>query len=853
MARLALIVTLVAAPWPFGGYPLQWQAPIFAGVIASLVCWWVSVLTRPSSHPDGGTILVDSLLPPLLLIVLAALQLIPFANVPEVPAHAVLADAANAELEATTIPSPMPISVAPALTRVTAARLLFGLCAAFLGIQLFRDAGTRMWLYVPVALNAAAIAGFGIWQGAHWEEWKGMLFGSVPIRFGGHPFGPYVNRNNAAGMLNIGAAAAAAWAFLAAAPRMGRAFRRVSDDAPASGRPGQEESRPGVILPVIVLVAVSAGVVASLSRGGFVALVAGVIAALFVLLQSRKSRMALSVIFVVLPLIAIAIGWFGFGKEMRKRFAALSSYTYQEGRLQHWSETMGAVKDATLMGQGLGAYRYINKPYQRTENDRWYVNADNQFFEVLVENGAVGLLLIVTTIGVLLIDVKRLLESRAPWEQRDAALLGGVLLASQSASGLTDFGITLPANMLTAATLAGVVAGTAARSLPFSLVPHFSSPMVFRPRTAVPIGLVLIAAAGLGWREVTLAASAATAMDQVGSLDTPDALEAELIDPLITRLDDAAKVRPDDAELQRALGNLLTFRFRRRVLESLKKDPLTAQKSEAELWGRTSLEAIFSQAVRSRDEAALARFSETLQRVDTSGSLEAARTAYESAIAGCRWVTVAAQRDAALQFVVDQDINSARRSVALAAVGLPSDGGRLLQLASMARDLGAEELAVAIFQQIGAVSPQRLAMMFEVGGDWLKVPERLERVLPRDVAAVLAFAESEAGMGVAVSLSRHAERLLKESPGPESMSGQLGRIQRLRGENATALEQFEKAVVEEPVSWRWRIYEAETKFDLGRREEALRDLEEAVKEFPRQSAIREKLINLHGRTLPPAR
>jgi tetratricopeptide (TPR) repeat protein len=171
----------------------------------------------------------------------------------------------------------------------------------------------------------------------------------------------------------------------------------------------------------------------------------------------------------------------------------------------------------------------------------------------------------------------------------------------------------------------------------------------------------------------------------------------------------------------------------------------------------------------------------------------------------------------------------------------------------MARDLGAEELALAIFKQVGAVSPQRLSLMFEVGGEWLKSPERLERVAPHDVEAVLAFAESEAGMSVAVPLSQHAERLLEESPGAESRSGQMGRIQRLRGENATALELFEKAVVEEPLAWRWRIYEAETKFDLGRREEALRDLEEAVKVFPRQSAIRVKLINLHGRALPPSR
>src|SRR6478672_6876393 len=103
LSRLTLIFTLVAAPWPFGGYPLPWQPPLFAGIIAALVLWWISVVTRPTSHHDGGTILVDSLLPPVLLVLLAAFQLIPFANIPDVPAHAVLADAARAEIESSTV------------------------------------------------------------------------------------------------------------------------------------------------------------------------------------------------------------------------------------------------------------------------------------------------------------------------------------------------------------------------------------------------------------------------------------------------------------------------------------------------------------------------------------------------------------------------------------------------------------------------------------------------------------------------------------------------------------------------------------------------------------------------------
>ncbi len=850
LARLALIVTLVAAPWPFGGFPLTWQPPLFAGILAALVLWWISVVTRPTSHPEGGTILVDSLLPPLLLILLAAFQLIPFANVPEVPAHAVLHEAAAAEIEANTIAAPMPISVAPSLTRVMAARLVFAIGAAFLGIQLFRDAGTRLWLYVPLALNAAAIAAFGIWQNSQWEDWDKMLFGSVPIREGGQPFGPYVNRNNAAGLLNLGAAAAAAWAFLAAAPRMGRAFRRAVDDAPGSHRNRTAtEPRPGIILPVVLLVVVCAGVAASLSRGGIVALAAAVVASLLVLLQSRRSRMAVSVVLVVLPLIALAIGWFGFGKEIRKRFAVLNSHTYQDGRWQHWSETWGAVQDAPLLGQGLGAYRYIHRPYQQSESERWFMNADNQFFELLVENGAIGLALVLGMIALLFVDVQRLLESRAPWEQRDAALLGAILLASQSAQGLTDFGILLPANMLTAATLAGVVAGTAARSLPFQLVPNLSSPMVFLPRTAMVMGLALMATAGMAWREVTLASAAAVATDSIGPLDSPDAVFPPALDAVVAQLQAAADKRPDDAELQRTLGNLLTFRFRSRVFEALKQDPATANRPDAELWARTGLETLFSEAVKVQDEASKQRFRELLQRIDDSDSLTSAKVAYESALAGCRWVAVAAQRDALTQTIVDQDFNSARRSVALAAAGTPGDSARLVILGLMARELGANDLAVASWRQATKISPRRLSTVIAAGGGWLTAEDRLRDVLPDDVEELLSFAESPAGMDFALPVSRRVEELLQETGGTAAHPGEMGRVMQVRGEHAAALTLFEKAARENPLAWIWRIRAANAKADLGRVDEAIRDLQAAWKEFPRQSAFQREFNKLRQKAV----
>jgi O-antigen ligase/tetratricopeptide (TPR) repeat protein len=848
LARATLILTLVAAPWPFGGYPDVWQPPIFAGILVSLACWWIATLTRPLSHSDGGTILVDSLLPPVLLVVVGGLQLIPFANVPEVPAHAVLAEPVQAELDATSLAAPTPISVAPALTRVTAARLLFGIAAAFLGIQLFRDASTRLWLYWPLALNAAVMAAFGMWQKAHWKEWGEMMFGVVPISSGGQPFGPYVNRNNGAGLLNMGAAAAAAWAFLAAAPRVGTAIRR--SDSPG---PHNSDSRPSVIVPAIAFIVILAGVTVSLSRGGILAMAAALLAALVVLLQTRRARMVVTILFVILPAVALAVGWFGFGETVRKRFAVLNSYTYQEGRFQHWQETWGAVQDAPWLGQGLGAYRYINRPYQQTDSERWYVNADNQFFELLVENGALGVLLVLATILLLTIDIRRLLESRAPWEQRDAALLGAILLTSQAVQGLTDFGIVVPANLLTAGTLAGVVAGTAARSLPFLLVPNVASPMVFRRGMSLLLGVALLAGAGLAWQEIRLTANASAAAATVRSLDSPDAIDSLSLDAQVSTLQNAALDRPDDAELQRTLGNLLTFRFRRSLLEGLKSDPASKDRPTAELWAATSLEALFSAAVKLENEPAQTAFRQVLERADATESLPRAKDAYESALAGCRWVAASAQRNALTQFIVDFDTASARRSIALAAAGAPQDAERLIILGSMAQQLRADDLAIALWHRALDAAPRKLPAVMALARDWIRQGDRLLQVLPHSVDGILEFAESPDGTVVAPRLAIVAEQLVAESGGPEEQPARMARIRRLQGRLDESLQWFEKAIRDEPLTWLWRFKAAEVKWDLGRREEALKDFEQGAKDFPRQPAFLEKWSKLREPALPPSR
>src|SRR5262249_35463873 len=100
-------------------------------------------------------------------------------------------------------------SICPSSTRVELARLVMAMIALYLGAVLFANSESQLWLWVCLAVNGGALALFGI---ARQRSWDGKLLWSVPFVLGGQPFASYVNRNNAAGYLNL--CLAAAWGLV---------------------------------------------------------------------------------------------------------------------------------------------------------------------------------------------------------------------------------------------------------------------------------------------------------------------------------------------------------------------------------------------------------------------------------------------------------------------------------------------------------------------------------------------------------------------------------------------------------------------------------------------------------------
>src|SRR5690606_36660235 len=75
---------------------------------------------------------------------------------------------------------------------------------AVLASHLFADRSRLRWLLIALALTGALHAGLGLYQLATRPE--ATVWG-LQSQYGGKPFGAFINRSNAAVMLNLGLAA----------------------------------------------------------------------------------------------------------------------------------------------------------------------------------------------------------------------------------------------------------------------------------------------------------------------------------------------------------------------------------------------------------------------------------------------------------------------------------------------------------------------------------------------------------------------------------------------------------------------------------------------------------------------
>jgi O-antigen ligase len=251
------------------------------------------------------------------------------------------------------------------------------------------------------------------------------LYGLLTPRFGGWIYGPYVNHNHYAGLMEMLIPVPLVFAF---------------------SRFGSQRER---WIAASAAAFMAATIFLSGSRGGMIAFMVEM--AIFLALAFReRQKQNTALLLGAFLLVAIAmIAWTG-GHEVKARIATFASNQHSDLatdiRLQIDRDILRMSMHRSLLGWGQGTFADVYPQFRSFYTDSLVNAAHNDFLQVLAETGIVGFGIM---LWFLVITLRNALRKSAKWSSNlngavaVAALLGisGILVHS-----LVDFNMQIPAN-----------------------------------------------------------------------------------------------------------------------------------------------------------------------------------------------------------------------------------------------------------------------------------------------------------------------------------------------------------------------------------------------------------------------
>jgi O-antigen ligase len=345
--------------------------------------------------------------------------------------------------------------------------VLLVLLIAFLLSANFLAAGRPLgWLRNFLIFFGLALAVFGLVQKF---TWNGKYYWMIePSATPPAPFGPFVNHNHFAGYVEM-------IAPIPVALILRRAVR-------------------GELLFLYGFAAAMMGlaVVMSLSRGGMISLVAGL---MFVAAFGFKGAPAsmyedderfgmgwsprkwtgvfsrIGAVVVMVFTIGVGVWWVGADPVIRRvekgelameaQSKTPGKETFFQSRGWIWSDTMAMIRDNWATGIGLGAYQTAYPIYSARDRNLVVSQAHNDYLQILADGGILGALITLWFVFLVARDTVRASRRRDPVVAGTALGCAGGLFALMVHS-LFDFNFQIPSNALLFLVLTSVVSQSAA-------------------------------------------------------------------------------------------------------------------------------------------------------------------------------------------------------------------------------------------------------------------------------------------------------------------------------------------------------------------------------------------------------
>jgi O-antigen ligase len=251
----------------------------------------------------------------------------------------------------------MGITAVPFLTRIELLKYSAILALFFLFVQSYRTrAQWRNFVWFLLSLGFA-VSLFAILQ--HFT-FNGKL------KYGGIPFGPFVNRNHFAGLMELLIPPGLAMQILGAERR---------DQLP--------------LVTLFTLLPIGA-LFLSASRGGIISFIAEVFFLAILIVARRREKKVLVAGAIIVTLAAVMVSWLGIGRAL-DRFAAYKKLEATEGRRSEMlQDSLRIYEDHRILGTGLGTLQEVFPLYETLYDGLIVNHSHNDYVEALAETGSIG-------------------------------------------------------------------------------------------------------------------------------------------------------------------------------------------------------------------------------------------------------------------------------------------------------------------------------------------------------------------------------------------------------------------------------------------------------------------------------
>jgi O-antigen ligase len=330
-------------------------------------------------------------------------------------------------------------------TRIELQLLVAMTLLLFLATQVFRTTDDWRFFAWFIMSFGFVVAIFGILQHL---TFNGKLYWFREMRYGGIPFGPYVNRNHFAGFAELVIPIGLVPLVL-----------------------GKVRRERWFVVGLLALFPLGA-LFLSASRGGIISLAAELgVLTLLVILRRAGGKHALAGA-VVLLFALMMVSWLG-ARQILERFSSMQSLEVTSGkRASMRVNTWHIFLEHPWTGTGLGTLQTVFPAYETLYDAKVVNHSHNDYLEALAETGIAGAACCAWFLGALFFHSLRHLLLQDKSFTAALHLSGLVACAGFLVHSLVDFNLHIPGNALLFFLMAHLATADISGSTPSALPRH---------------------------------------------------------------------------------------------------------------------------------------------------------------------------------------------------------------------------------------------------------------------------------------------------------------------------------------------------------------------------------------------